>query len=217
MRRPTVPGHAVRSRGHLEIRGLRSDLPGFSGRRHPAGARLSASRPEFAARRGSQSGRAVVMAVRPYIRTVRFERYWHQLASNEICLAISWSSDYSVAQMRAREDGTGAHLAFTLPKEGSNITYNAISDSGLCPASRGGTQVPQFHLGPQGHRRDHQRHPLRQRQSRAHGPTSQRASWRTRPCTPPPGVRARLYLPAELGADYDRLRTRVWTRIKTGQ
>jgi spermidine/putrescine-binding protein len=34
---------------------------------------------------------------------------------------------------------------------------------------------------------------------------------------PPPNLRARLYLPAELGADYDRLRTRVWTRIKTGQ
>jgi len=24
-------------------------------------------------------------------------------------------------------------------------------------------------------------------------------------------------LPAELGPDYDRLRTRVWTHIKTGQ
>jgi hypothetical protein len=34
---------------------------------------------------------------------------------------------------------------------------------------------------------------------------------------PPPALRARLYLPAELGQDYDRLRTRVWTHIKTGQ
>ena len=34
---------------------------------------------------------------------------------------------------------------------------------------------------------------------------------------PPPEIRARLYLPAELGPDYERLRTRVWTRIKTGQ
>jgi hypothetical protein len=34
---------------------------------------------------------------------------------------------------------------------------------------------------------------------------------------PPPELRARLYLPKELGPDYDRLRTRAWTRIKTGQ
>ena len=73
----------------------------------------------------------VVMAVRPFIRTFDSNDYWHQLASKEICLGVAWSSDYSVAQARAREDGTGAHLAFTLPKEGSNITYNAF----LIPAS----------------------------------------------------------------------------------
>ena len=73
----------------------------------------------------------IVMSVRPYIRQFDSNDYWHQFASNETCLAIAWSSDYSVAQLRAREDGTGAHLAFTLPKEGSNITYNAF----LIPAS----------------------------------------------------------------------------------
>ena len=73
----------------------------------------------------------LVMAVRPSIRIFDSNDYWHQLASKEICVAIAWSSDYSVAQQRAREDGTGAHLAFVLPKEGSNITYNAF----LIPAS----------------------------------------------------------------------------------
>jgi putrescine transport system substrate-binding protein len=34
---------------------------------------------------------------------------------------------------------------------------------------------------------------------------------------PPAALRARLYLPAERGPEYDRLRTRVWTHIKTGQ
>ena len=71
------------------------------------------------------------MAVRPYIRTFDSNDYWHQLATKDVCLSIAWSSDYSVAQARAREDGTGVHLAFTLPKEGSNITYNAF----LIPAS----------------------------------------------------------------------------------
>ena len=157
------------------------------------------------------------MAVRPYIRTFDSNDYWHQLASKEICLAIAWSSDYSVAQARAREDGTGAHLAFTLPKEGSNITYNALLIPASAPHPGGRAQVPQFHPGPQGHRRDHQRYRLRQRQSRRRGPMSARTSWTIRPCIRRPRLRARLYLPAELGTDYDRLRTRVWTHIKTGQ
>ena len=34
---------------------------------------------------------------------------------------------------------------------------------------------------------------------------------------PSADVRARLYLPGEVSAAYERLRTRTWTRIKTGQ
>jgi putrescine transport system substrate-binding protein len=33
---------------------------------------------------------------------------------------------------------------------------------------------------------------------------------------PPPEVRARLYLPKEFDAKYQRLQTRTWTRIKSG-
>ena len=33
---------------------------------------------------------------------------------------------------------------------------------------------------------------------------------------PPPAVRARLYLPTEFDSEYQRLRTRTWTRIKSG-
>ena len=157
------------------------------------------------------------MAVRPYIRTFDSNDYWHQLASKEVCLSIAWSSDYYVAQARAREDGTGAHLAFMLPKEGSNITYNAFLIPASAPHPRGRARVSQFHPRAAGHRRDHQRHPLRQRQPGG-AALRRRAIYLNDPAVyPPPELRARLYLPAELGPDYDRLRTRVWTRIKTGQ
>jgi putrescine transport system substrate-binding protein len=33
---------------------------------------------------------------------------------------------------------------------------------------------------------------------------------------PPPAVRARLFLPTEFDASYQRLKTRTWTRIKNG-
>ena len=90
-----------------------------------------------------------VMAVRPYIRTFDSNDYWHQLASKEVCLSIAWSSDYSVAQARAREDGTGAHLAFTLPKEGSNITYNALLIPASAPHPQAAHKFLNFILEPQ--------------------------------------------------------------------
>jgi putrescine transport system substrate-binding protein len=158
----------------------------------------------------------LVMAVRPYIRTFDSNDYWHQLASKEICLAIAWSSDYSVAQARAREDGTGAHLAFTLPKEGSNITYNAFLIPASAPHPQAAHKFLNFILEPR---------VIAEITNDIHYGNDNAAA---RPFVkseilgdpavyPPPDLRARLYLPAELGPDYDRLRTRVWTHIKTGQ
>jgi putrescine transport system substrate-binding protein len=158
----------------------------------------------------------LVMAVRPYIRTFDSNDYWHQLASKETCLAIAWSSDYSVAQARAREDGTGARLAFILPKEGSNITYNAFLIPASAPHPQAAHRFLNFILKPQ---------VIAEITNDIHYGNDNLAA---RPFVhaellsdpavyPPPEVRARLYLPAELGQDYDRLRTRVWTHIKTGQ
>lgn len=158
----------------------------------------------------------VVMAVRPYIRTFDSNDYWHQLASKEVCLSIAWSSDYSVAQERAREDGTDAHLAFTLPKEGSNITYNAFLIPASAPHPDAAHKFLNFILQPQviaAITND-----IHYGNDNLAARPFVRSEMLNDPAVyPPPELRARLYLPAELGQDYDRLRTRVWTHIKTGQ
>lgn len=163
-----------------------------------------------------QAAERVVMAVRPYIRTFDSNGYWHQLASKELCLSIAWSSDYSVTQARARENGTGAHLAFTLPKEGSNITYNAFLIPASAPHPQAAHEFLNFILEPQ---------IVAEITNDIHYGNDNLAARRfvradilNDPAVYPPSeVRARLYLPAAAGADFDRLRTRVWTRIKTGQ
>jgi putrescine transport system substrate-binding protein len=158
----------------------------------------------------------LLIAVRPFIRTFDSNDYWHQLAAKETCVAIAWSSDYSIAQARAREDGTGAHLAFILPKEGSNITYNAFLIPASAPHPEAAHRFLNFILDPK---------VIAEITNDIHYGNDNLAA---RPFVdplllddpavyPPPQLRARLYLPAELGAEYDRLRTRVWTHIKTGQ
>jgi putrescine transport system substrate-binding protein len=163
-----------------------------------------------------EAAERTVMAVRPYIRMFDSNSYWHQLASKEICIAIAWSSDYTVAQARAREDSTGAHLAFALPREGSNITYNALLIPASAPHPEAALKFLNFILEPKiiaaitndihyGNDNLEARRYV------------DKAILEDPAVYPPPQLRARLYLPAELGADYDRARTRVWTRIKTGQ
>jgi putrescine transport system substrate-binding protein len=163
-----------------------------------------------------QAAERVLMAVRPYIRTFDSIDYWHQLASKESCVAIAWSSDYLVARERAAEDGTGAHLAFILPKEGSNITYNALLIPAGAPHPEAAHKFLNFILEPKVIAEIS--NDLRYGNDNVAATPFVRPEIQNDPVVnPPPDIRARLYLPAELGAGYDRLRTRVWTRIKTGQ
>jgi putrescine transport system substrate-binding protein len=171
----------------------------------------NSSRPE-----DLQAAEAVVKAVRPYIRTFDSQDYWHQLAANEICVAIAWSGDYTVAQTRAREDKTGAHLVFTFPKEGSNITYNAMLIPASAPHPEAAHKFLNFLL---------EGRVIAAISNDIHyGNDNLAAKSRVDPAVandpavyPPPELRARLYMPLDLGPEYDRLRTRAWTRIKTGQ
>jgi putrescine transport system substrate-binding protein len=158
----------------------------------------------------------LVMAVRPYIRTFDSNDYWHQLASKETCLSIAWSSDYSVAQARALEDGTGAHLAFILPKEGSNITYNAFLIPASAPHPEAAHKFLNFILDPKVIA-DITNDIHYGNDNVAARPFVRKEILSDPAVYPPPELRTRLYLPAELGPEYDRLRTRVWTHIKTGQ
>jgi putrescine transport system substrate-binding protein len=158
----------------------------------------------------------LVMAVRPYIRNFDSTEYFHQLASKEICVAIAWSSDYYVSQAAAREDGTGANLAFVLPKEGSNITYNALLIPTSAPHPEAAHKFLNFILEPK---------VIAEITNDIHYGNDNLAArpfvnpdiLRDPAVYPSDEVRARLYLPSELGADYYRQRTRVWTHIKTGE
>ena len=80
--------------------------------------------------------------------------------------SIAWSSDYYGGAGAGTRGRHRRASRFILPKEGSNITYNALLIPASAPHPEAAHKFLNFILEPEGHRRDHQRHPLRQRQSR---------------------------------------------------
>jgi putrescine transport system substrate-binding protein len=157
----------------------------------------------------------LVMAVRPYIRTFDSNDYVYQLASGELCIAMAWTSDYSLAMTRAHAAGLKLNLAFTLPREGSNITYNALLIPAGAPHPRAAHAFINFILDP---------HVIADITNYTHyGNDNLAARAFVSPeiladptIYPPPALRARLFLPAEFDSRYQRLRTRTWMRIKGG-
>ncbi len=64
--------------------------------------------------------------VRPYIKYFSSTKMLLDLPSREVCVAMSWSGDYSVATMRASEAGLDINLAYTVPKEGAVDWYDLM-------------------------------------------------------------------------------------------
>jgi putrescine transport system substrate-binding protein len=61
----------------------------------------------------------VLMAIRPYIRTIHSSDYIDALANGERCLVLGWSGDVLQAAARAEENKKPFHIKYHIPKEGA--------------------------------------------------------------------------------------------------
>jgi len=156
----------------------------------------------------------MLMKVRPYVRTFDSVEYLNGLANRESCIAMSWSSDYSVAMARARAAGTVVHLAFTVPKEGANATYYGLLIPADAPHVKSAHAFLDFLLRPE---------VIAAITNEIHyGNENLAANRFVDPAIlndpslyPTPELMQRLYLTEEVSAATERIRTRTWTRIKT--
>src|SRR5271156_2974618 len=73
-----------------------------------------------------KAAETLLLKVRPYIRSFDSSEYLNGLANREICIAMSWSSDYALSRARARAVGVEVPLAFTVPKEGANQNFTSL-------------------------------------------------------------------------------------------
>jgi putrescine transport system substrate-binding protein len=73
---------------------------------------------------------AVLKSIRPYVRYFSSTQLINDLPNGELCVAMSWSGDYSSAQQRAEEVGLEMKLAYSVPREGTIL----FLDSLLIPA-----------------------------------------------------------------------------------
>ena len=68
----------------------------------------------------------MLMKVRPYVRVFDAQQYLNSLPNGDVCIAMTWSGDYAVAAQRAADAGLKINLAYTVPAEGSNIWFDAM-------------------------------------------------------------------------------------------
>ena len=71
--------------------------------------------------------KAKLMAVRPYVTYFHSSKYVSDLANGNICVAFGYSGDVFQAAQRAAEAGNGVKIAYSIPKEGSNLWFDLLA------------------------------------------------------------------------------------------
>jgi putrescine transport system substrate-binding protein len=69
---------------------------------------------------------AALKSIRPYIRYFSSAKVLNDLPNGEICIAMSWSGDYAQARARAEESGIEVELAYRVPREGTVLFFDAL-------------------------------------------------------------------------------------------
>ena len=156
----------------------------------------------------------LLLSVRPYVKAFDSSEYMNGLATGEFCVSMSWSGDYATAEARARSAGVKINLAFTVPKEGANVAYDALLIPADAPHPLAAHKFLNFMLEPRviaavtnfiHYGND----------NLAANPYVDPELLNDPAIYPPPAVEARLYQAKEAGPALERLRTRTFTRIKT--
>jgi putrescine transport system substrate-binding protein len=156
----------------------------------------------------------LLLAVRPYVRAFDSTEYMNGLANKEFCISMSWSGDYATSRARAQAAGVNVPLAFTIPKEGANGSYDAWLIPADAPHPQAAHRFINYMLEPRVIA-DVTNYINYANDNRAADAYVDPRILDDPAVYPPPAVEARLYQAKEAGPALERLRTRTWTRIKT--
>ena len=70
---------------------------------------------------------AVLSAVRPYISKFHSSEFINALANGDICVAFGWSGDILQARDRAAEANNGVEVNYAIPKEGALMWFDQMA------------------------------------------------------------------------------------------
>jgi len=158
---------------------------------------------------------AVLKSVRPYVRYISSGMGLNDMGNKDICIAMAWSGDYTQAQNRADEAGIDIRLGYTVPREGTVLWFDNLLIPADAPHPQNAHLFLNFLMRPEviapisdftgyaNANRDSMPfvNPKLANDPAAWPPLEARQGWQS-------GL---IYDPKQ-----ERLRSRAWSRVKTG-
>jgi putrescine transport system substrate-binding protein len=158
---------------------------------------------------------ALLKGVRPYIRYFSSAKMLIDLPNEEVCIAMSWSGDYAQAMYRAEEVGRPVELAYTTPKEGTLAWFDLWFIPADAPHPENAHLFLNYLLRPEVIAAISNE--TRYAAPNLAAPPFLEPAVRDDPAVyPPDDVRLSLHKGYLRSPKEERLRSRLWSRVKTG-
>ncbi len=163
-----------------------------------------------------QKGVDRLKQLRPSITYFHSSQYINDLANGDICVAVGWSGDIIQAKDRAAEANKGVEVAYVIPKEGAPMWFDMLA------IPKGATNLDNAYLFIDYLMRPDvmagvQNYVMYASANQAALPSVDKAILDDPGIYPTEEAKKGLYTLAVLPPEVDRLFTRHWTTLKTGQ
>jgi putrescine transport system substrate-binding protein len=158
---------------------------------------------------------AVLSAVAPYVQKYNSSEYINAIANGDICVAYGWSGDVLQARDRAAEADNGVEVEYAIPKEGALMWFDQMAIPADAPNPDGAHKFINFILDAQN---------IAAASNYVYYANGNKASEEfliedviDDPAVYPPEETVKnLYVTTSYGPKEQRVVTRMWTKIKTG-
>lgn len=154
--------------------------------------------------------------VRPSIRNFDSSNYINSLANGDVCVSVGYSGDIFQAAARAEEASNGVTIDYSIPKEGAYLWFDMMAIPKDAPNADAAHQFINFVMEPQ-ITADITNYVAYASANKEAMPLIDEAIATNPGIFPPDDVKAKLWTSEVRDARADRLLTRTWTEIKTGQ
>lgn len=155
--------------------------------------------------------------VRPNIRYFHSSQYINDLANGDICVVIGWAGDVLQARDRANEANNGVHISYQIPKEGGLVFFDTLAIPKDAENVDSALALLNFILKPEIAAQVTNDVKFASANKGANDKFVKAEIKNDPAIYPTPEVMEKLFTLKVLDPKLDRVITRTWTKLKTGQ
>jgi len=163
-----------------------------------------------------KSAEALLPKVRPYVAYFHSSKYVSDLANGDICVAVGFSGDILQAESRAKEAKNGINIGYSIPREGAAIWFDMVAMPADAPDEKAGYAFMNYLLRPEVMASISNYVKYANGNAAADSLVDPALKADTK-VYPSPEMMGKLFALEAMPLNIDRIRTRLWSKIKTGE